>query len=121
MDFTNDKPIYLQVIEDITSRIVSGEITAGDKLPSSRELALYYRINPNTASRVYAELERRGLVYTKRGIGTFVREGNLSELKSEKVRKAMEAFIETMTGLGLNDEEIEEELSVYLKKRKDLK
>ncbi|MDD6351367.1 MAG: GntR family transcriptional regulator [Lachnospiraceae bacterium] len=121
MEFTNDKPIYLQVIEDITSRIVSGEIAAGDRLPSSRELALTYRINPNTASRVYAELERRGLVYTKRGIGTFVSDGNLENLKHEKVTKAIEEFVEAMRGLGLTGEEIERELLAYLEKRKDLK
>lgn len=118
MDFTNDKPIYLQVIEDITSRIVSGEIAAGEKLPSSRELAVTYTINPNTASRVYAELERRGVVYTKRGIGTFVREANVSELKQEKVKKAVEEFVETMRSLGLKDEEIEAELAACLEERK---
>lgn len=117
MDFTNDKPIYLQVIEDITSRIVSGEIAVGEKLPSSRELAVTYRINPNTASRVYTELDRRGIVFTKRGIGTFVSDGNVSNLKHEKITKAVGEFVETMRGLGLNDEEIEAELSAYLKER----
>ncbi|MGN0271079.1 MAG: GntR family transcriptional regulator [Candidatus Weimeria sp.] len=119
MDFANDKPIYLQVIDDITSRIVAGEIAAGEKLPSSRELAMTYRINPNTASRVYAELERRGVVYTRRGIGTFVSETDVSDLKQDKVTKAVAGFVESMRALGLSDIEIESAVSDYLNGGKD--
>ncbi len=72
MKFQSNTPIYLQVVEDIRHKIIRGELSSGDKLPSSRELALQYEINPNTAARVYGELERLGISYTKRGIGTFI-------------------------------------------------
>ena len=62
MRYENDRPIYLQVIEDISRRLIQGELALGEKLPSVREMAVQYQINPNTASRVYKEMESRGLV-----------------------------------------------------------
>ena len=61
MEFENSKPIYLQVIDDIKRKMVMGVIPPGDKLPSVRDLALTYTINPNTASRVYREMEMMSL------------------------------------------------------------
>ena len=57
MRYENDRPIYLQVIEDISRRLIQGELALGEKLPSVREMAVQYQINPNTASRVYKEME----------------------------------------------------------------
>ena len=56
MRYENDRPIYLQVIEDISRRLIQGELALGEKLPSVREMAVQYQINPNTASRVYKEM-----------------------------------------------------------------
>ena len=67
MRYENDRPIYLQVIEDISRRLIQGELILGEKLPSVRELAVQYQINPNTASRVYKEMESRGLVIQSGG------------------------------------------------------
>ena len=61
MDYKANIPIYLQVIDDIKKRILTGEIKLGDKLPSTRELAVQYTVNPNTAARIYNELEQCGL------------------------------------------------------------
>lgn len=58
MDYKANIPIYLQVIDDIKKRILTGEIKLGDKLPSTRELAVQYTVNPNTAARIYNELEQ---------------------------------------------------------------
>ncbi len=88
MRYENDRPIYLQVIEDISRRLIQGELALGEKLPSVREMAVQYQINPNTASRVYKEMESRGLCYTKRGMGTFITEdsGMIKTLQSEMAR-----------------------------------
>ena len=51
MRYENDRPIYLQVIEDISRRLIQGELALGEKLPSVREMAVQYQINPNTARR----------------------------------------------------------------------
>ena len=57
MRYENDRPIYLQVIEDISRRLIQGELILGEKLPSVRELAVQYQINPNTASRRKGRVE----------------------------------------------------------------
>ena len=112
MEYKNNMPIYLQVMEDIKARIVNGEIALGQKLPSSRELAVQYEINPNTAARIYSELERDGATFTKRGIGTFVTEEPemVTKMKEEAVSKVVEDFIQTMESMGFNSEEILKEL-----------
>ena len=108
MDFKANKPIYLQVIDDIKRRSLLGEIKLGDKLPSTRELAVQYTVNPNTAARIYNELEQCGLCYTKRGLGTFVSEDVhlIDTLKAELSSEMIETFVSGMTSLGFSKDEI---------------
>lgn len=107
MDFKSNIPIYLQVIEDIERKIIIGEIELGSKLPSSRELALQYQINPNTAARVYNELEQRKLSFTKRGIGTFVTEDAevIETAKKELVTNILQELLQRVQELGIHREE----------------
>ena len=118
MEFKSNTPIYLQVIEDIKSRILAGEIRPGDKLPSSRELALQYDINPNTAARIYTEMERMGLSYTKRGIGTFVAEeaNILDNMKQEALDRVLAEFTEAMQSMGYDADAMQRELKKFLSK-----
>lgn len=115
MEFDNKSPIYLQVVDDICDRLISGEISPGDKLPSSRELAVTYGVNPNTAARVYSELEARGITYTKRGIGTFVTEdaAMAEKVKDEKMSEVVGKFIEQMKNFGVSREELIEIIKNY--------
>ena len=119
MEFKANVPIYLQVIDDIKKQIVTGDLALGDKLPSTRELAVRYQINPNTAVRVYNEMELEGLTFTKRGLGTFVTEdvGKYESIKKEseeiahKLADRSEEIIKTlaqMSGVEV-DEEVKEE------------
>ena len=104
MEYKANIPIYLQVIEDIKRRIIIGEIKLGEKLPSTRELAVQYTVNPNTAARIYNELEQDGLCFTKRGLGTFVSEDNalIDSLKKELSEEIIDTFIERMGRLGFS-------------------
>ena len=104
MEYKANIPIYLQVIEDIKRRIIIGEIKLGEKLPSTRELAVQYTVNPNTAARIYNELEQEGLCFTKRGLGTFVSEDNalIDSLKKELSEEIIDTFIERMGRLGFS-------------------
>ena len=108
MDYKANIPIYLQVIDDIKQRILPGELKPGDKLPSTRELAVQYTVNPNTAARIYNELEQCGLCYTKRGLGTFVSEDVhlIDTLKAELSSEMIETFVSGMTSLGFSKDEI---------------
>lgn len=67
-------PIYAQLERGIRAAIAAGRLRAGQQLPTVRQLAVDLRVNANTVAKVYAELERAGVVATQRGIGTFVRD-----------------------------------------------
>lgn len=70
--FSNDRPIYIQLVEQLELYIVSGKIPPGAKLPSVREFATSAKVNPNTMQRALAELESLKLIYTERTNGKFV-------------------------------------------------
>jgi len=108
MQFNNTIPIYLQVINDIKHEIITSNLLLGEKLPSGRDLALKYQINPNTANRIYKELEAEDLCFTKRGLGTFVTENKetVYMIKNEMAEKLLNEFIEGMNKLGFTNEEI---------------
>ena len=89
MEFENNIPIYIQVINQIKKDIITGKLPMGAKLPSTRELAVLYHINPNTAGRVYKEMELQNMCYTKRGLGTFVTE-DAAVFKSMREEMAQE-------------------------------
>lgn len=69
---TDPRPLYLQIMDEVRRGIVLGTIKPDEPLPSVRQLALDLRINPNTVQQAYRELEREGVVYVRRGQGTFV-------------------------------------------------
>ncbi len=103
MNFDPMSPIWLQVAIRIKQQIVTGELPPGSKLPGGRDLAVQYGINPNTAARIYQELEREGLCVTQRGLGTFVTESReaIEALREEMARRAVSRFLSDLTGLGL--------------------
>ena len=100
-------PIWLQVVNRIKSRIVTGEMAPGSKLPGGRDLAVQFEINPNTAARVYQELEREGLCETRRGLGTFVtaEEDRIQALREKMARDALDTFLQSLQALGMNRED----------------
>ncbi len=104
MKYQTDRPIYLQVIDDIRQKLIRGELIPGEKLPSVRDLALEYQINPNTASRVYREMEAQGLCFTKRGMGTFLTEENtiINGSRQAMAEECLDAFWQKMTDMGYN-------------------
>jgi GntR family transcriptional regulator len=106
--FNDRTPIYLQIIDLIKMDIVIGKLKSKDKLPSVREMATSFNVNPNTLQRSYQELERLGIVYTQRGLGTFVGEGKdmVNDLKGEMAREVIDSFILRMKSLGFTDNEI---------------
>ena len=110
MQYDSKLPIYLQVINSIKMDIINNRIACGQKLPSSRELAVQYTINPNTAARVYQELEREGVCFTKRGMGTFVTEDEtiIRAIRSEMADEAIVVFLKRIKELGISvDEAVE--------------
>ena len=72
VDARDRTPIYAQLDRGLRAAIATGRLVAGDQLPTVRQLAVELSINANTVARVYAELERAGILETRRGVGTFI-------------------------------------------------
>src|SRR5215471_7354628 len=72
IDARDSTPIYAQLDRGLRAAIASGRLAPGAQLPTVRELAVDLRVNANTVARVYADLERAGILETRRGVGTFV-------------------------------------------------
>lgn len=101
-EFSNEKPIYLQVSDQIVSGILTGSYPKGERLPSVREFAVLAAVNPNTVSRALSELESVGLIETQRNTGKFVtQEGEIIEMARKKRGALLAAdFLKSMAALG---------------------
>lgn len=106
-DFKGDRPIYIQLMEQIQTRIVSGQYPAGSKLPAVRDLAAEASVNPNTMQKALAELERDGLVHTQRTAGRFITEDEtmIKGLQEKLAREQVDQFFARMEQLGVSREE----------------
>ncbi|MCI8970443.1 MAG: GntR family transcriptional regulator [Oscillibacter sp.] len=106
--FSNDAPIYTQLIQQVKVGIVTGAFPPGERLPSVRDLATEAGVNPNTMQRALAELERDGLVYSQRTAGRFVTEDNtmINTAKRSLAQRHVKIFLEAMLQLGFQKEEI---------------
>ena len=112
---SSDEPIYQQIVSQIKSHIMSGELAAGDALPSMRALAQQLRISVITTKRAYEELERDGFIENFTGRGCFVKSQNTDFLREESVRQTEELLVkacEKAKLCGLTLEEMKEILEL---------
>lgn len=108
IEFDNNLPIYIQIMQYIKKQIVTGTLQAGDKIPSVRELAAELQINPNTVQRTFQELEREEVVETRRGLGRYVtsEESKIMTIKKEMAGELLERFLTGMQELGIEEQDI---------------
>lgn len=108
LDFKDSRPIYEQVAEKLQEMMLLGVLEEGAQMPSVRSLATELSINPNTIQRAYAELERKGCIYTVRGRGSFA--GNvaaLRKMKKEELSHRLGTLAKEAKELGLGQEEFQ--------------
>ncbi|MFY9285966.1 MAG: GntR family transcriptional regulator [Tissierellaceae bacterium] len=117
MNFNNNLPIYIQIMDHIKKQIASGELKGGDKLDSVRELSTKLKVNPNTIQRTYQELEREELVFTQRGMGTFVTEDEemILKIRKDMASSLVNTFIREMQDLGYGLDDIIEIINERLR------
>ncbi|MDQ8054651.1 GntR family transcriptional regulator [Bacillus velezensis] len=120
-EFQSSKPIYLQIADRVYYRLIRSELSPGDKLPSVREMAVQMKVNPNTIQRTYSEMERLGIVETRRGQGTFISERSdlKAELKDRLTKDVFKRFIQEMAELGLSPEEMLDGIKRYAEEAND--
>ena len=107
-NFDNNITIYLQLVSLIKNDIIKGALSPGEKLPSIRDLAITYKVNPNTVSKALSELENISLIYTERTNGKYVSSdiSLINKYKEEYAASLTEEYINKMINLGYNKEEV---------------
>ena len=92
IDSRDARPIYAQLEHALRAAIASGRLKIGDRLPTVRELAVELSVNANTVARVYSDLERAGVLETRRGVGSFVAATAERARPSERKTRELAAF-----------------------------
>lgn len=105
--FDNDRPIYIQLVEQLRTKIISGKLKLDERLPSVRELALTARVNPNTMQKALAELENEGLIYTERTNGKYVTNNKqlIEKIKKGLAEEKVNNYLKSMKNIGISYEE----------------
>jgi GntR family transcriptional regulator len=112
VDPADPTPLYAQLDRGIRAAIAAGRLKAGDRLPTVRQLAVDLAINANTVAKVYAELERAGVLATRRGIGTFVRDNpspNTSPARRDRereLRPLVDRLLADASAIGISFHEV---------------
>jgi len=87
LDLHSGVPVYRQIIDQVRTGVAAGTLTAGDQLPTVRQLAVDLAINPNTVMRAYRELELGGMLETHQGTGTFISNKKVTKNSGERERQ----------------------------------
>lgn len=110
MEFSNNKPIYLQIYDTICERILSGSLASDERIPSVREYGADIGVNPNTVMRSYEKLTNDGIIYNRRGIGYFISTDAksivLEAQRKEFLEEELPLIIRRMRLLGLTKEDL---------------
>ena len=110
VDSTSPTPIYAQLDRSIRAAIATGELEPGAQLPTVRQLAVDLAVNADTVARVYAQLERDGMLETRRGVGTFVRESPSPQAarahRERELRELIRRFVGDAALLGFTLSEL---------------
>ena len=112
MNFTNDKPIYIQMADRLMDEILADKFKDDDRIPSVREYAVLLEVNTNTAVKAYDELSRANVIYNKRGLGYFVTPGAkkqiLKERKKEFMKERLPELFRQMRLLDIDIKDVDE-------------
>jgi GntR family transcriptional regulator len=113
-------PLYAQLTRAIRFAIATGRLRVGEQLPTVRQLAVELRVNANTVAKVYAELERSGILETRRGVGTFVsaRQFAISHRREHEkhLSELVDRFVEEAGAMGFSVDDLLDQLQSRRKK-----
>ncbi|MBO5384177.1 MAG: GntR family transcriptional regulator [Ruminococcus sp.] len=114
-EFSNDRPVYLQIIDVVLTRIASGVYNPGERIPSVRDLAEEARVNPNTMQKALSEIERLGYITSQRTAGKFITEDTaiIGTLKKSKADNILGNFVDEMKMINISIDEAIELLKKY--------
>src|SRR5437870_12593948 len=119
IDANHPTPLYAQLERSIRFAIATGKLRIGDQLPTVRQLAVDLRINANTVARVYAELERAGILETRRGVGSFIKANAAEARPPDEHQRRLRAFatrvLADAAAAGFAPDELIEQITAHRK------
>jgi GntR family transcriptional regulator len=119
MEYSDNKPIYMQIVDYFCEQILKKEWIAEDRIPSVREVAIKLEVNPNTAMRAFHYLQEEGVLYNQRGVGYFVGDGAYNKVRDLKrdefIKQKLPVFFKDMKQLGFTCSELEKLYETDLK------
>jgi GntR family transcriptional regulator len=120
LDSGDPTPIYAQLERGFRAAIATSRLRPGDQLPTVRQLAVDLQINANTVARVYSELERAGVIETKRGVGSFITatpaQAHPPRERERRLRGFVTRVLAEADGVGFTIDEVIEALNAYRQK-----
>ena len=121
LNYRDSKPIYEQIKEGLRRLVVTKALSAGEKLPSVRELASQLAINPNTIQRAYRELENEGYIYTLVGKGTFVAEcGNMDNTREKELLQEFDELVTELFYFKVSKNTLKERIDIMAEGSEDV-
>ncbi len=118
MEFNEHQPIYAQIANLVSDRILLQELKTEDKILSVRDLAAELRVNPNTVMRAYEYLQQQGIIYNKRGLGNYVAKDACSIIKNTRresfFQNELPQFFNSIKMMGISFEDIEKKYRQYI-------
>ena len=117
IDARDSTPIYAQLDRGLRAAIASGRLNPGDQLPTVRQLAVDLQVNANTVARVYTDLERAGILETRRGVGSFIRATAVQARSPDEHQRRLRAFVTRVfadaSAAGFTPDELVEHISSH--------
>ncbi|GAA4459938.1 GntR family transcriptional regulator [Nibrella saemangeumensis] len=119
MDFRDKQAIYLQIADYVCEKMLLGQWTPGERIPSVRDLGMELEVNPNTVVRTYDFLQQKNIIFNKRGIGYFAAEDAPDRIKAYRREQFLETelpvFFRTLYLLNIDLKEIEQRYEAFVK------
>ena len=109
----SNKPIYLQIVDNLKQNLATGELTPGEQLPTVRQLADQLNINFNTIARAYRILDEEGIITTQHGRGTFIRTASEQLSKEELLSQLTQDYLTQARALGYNQKQIQNSIENF--------
>ncbi len=124
MNFIRDRSIYLQISDDFCDKILTREWKPGDRIPSVRDMAATFQVNPNTMMRAYTLLQEKGIIVIRRGIGFFVSEDAYAYAtdlrKDDFLNRDLPRFFSTLRSLNLNLDDLKNRYEGFSRRQESL-
>ena len=113
----DSRPIYVQIMDEISRRVALGDWPPGMRLPSIRELAAELKVSVITVKRAYLELERSNVIVTQQGKGSFVNERvSVDDVRLQELERCLENAARLAAAMGMSQEELIAALTDYVRK-----